>query len=194
MTLDFHALWTLTGMGTVVFSALAAPTLRSRAAVAAAFAAAVAFGVWIGAPSAEAIGLVTGCGAVLLLLRPATGVVAPVLAGALAGVWGMMLAGQGLPMWLGVGLGATWPVAVIACARSASFAPGRLRDESLFLVMICAVVAAVLPGVQDGWRAAVNLSLQSSQPAATQALPAWTLAVGVSALLLGGLYSLWSRR
>jgi hypothetical protein len=39
----------------------------------------------------------------------------------------------------------------------------------------------------------VNLSLQSP-PAAVLPLPAWTLLIGASALVLGGLYSLWSRR
>jgi len=194
MTLEFYVLWTLTGVGTVVFSALAAPTLRIRATMAAAFVTAAAAAAWFGTPPAETIGLITAGGAVLLLLRPATPAVAAIIGGALAGIWGIMLAGQGLPVWLGAGLGAAWPVAVVACARQAAFAPPRLRDEALFLVAVSAVAAAIVPGVQDGWRAAINLSLQSSPPLASGSLPAWTTAAGVSAVLLGGLYSLWSRR
>ena len=194
MTLEFYVLWTLTGMGTVVFPALAAPTLRTRAAMAAAFVIATTAGAWFGTPPAETVGLTAAGGAVLLLLRPAAPAVAPLIGGALAGIWGIMLAGQGLPVWLGAGLGAAWPVAVVACARQAAFAPPRLRDEALFVVAVSAMATAIVPGVQDGWRAALNLSLQSSQPLASGTLPAWTTAVGVSAVLLGGLYSLWSRR
>ena len=81
----------------------------------------------------------------------------------------------------------------LLAARPPSYAPPRTRDEALFVLTLLAAATAIVPGVQDGWRAAVNLSLQSP-PAAALPLPAWTLGVGVTALLLGGLYSLWSRR
>ena len=193
MTLDFHALWTLTGVGTVVFATLAAPKWRARAAAALAFAAATAAGAWAGPPPTAAGGLLVAGAAVTLLLRPGLRRASPIVAGALAGIWGVMLGAQNVPLPLAVPSGAACLIAGTWCARQPSFAPPRMRDEALFVLTILGAATAIVPGVQDGWRAAVNLSLQSP-PAAALPLPAWTLGVGVTALLLGGLYSLWSRR
>jgi hypothetical protein len=138
-------------------------------------------------------GLAVAGGAVTILLRPRSVVLAPMLAGALAGVWGMMLAAQDVALALAAPLAAVWPIAAALYARRPGFAPSRMRDEALMVLTVLGTVTAVVPGVQDGWRAAVNLSVQS--PAATaMPLPAWTLGVGASALALGALYSLWSRR
>ena len=193
MTLDFHALWTLTGVGTVVFATLAAPTWRARAAAAIAFAAATAAGIWAGPPPTAATGLLVSGAAVTVLLRPGLRGASAVVAGALAGFWGIMLGAQDVPLPLAVPAGAACLIAGAWCARQPSFAPPRMRDEALFVLTSLGAATAIVPGVQDGWRAAVNLSLQSP-PAAALPLPAWTLGVGVTALLLGGLYSLWSRR
>ena len=193
MTLDFHALWTLTGVGTVVFAALAAPSWRARTAAAIAFAAATAAGAWAGPPPTAAAALLVAGAAVTLLLRPGLRYTSPVVAGALAGIWGIMLGAQDVPLPLAVPAGAACLIAGTWYARQPSFAPPLMRDEALFVLTILGAATAILPGVQDGWRAAVNLSLQSP-PAAALPLPAWTLGVGVTALLLGGLYSLWSRR
>ena len=193
MTLDFHALWTLTGVGTVVFATLAAPTWRARTAAAIAFAAATAAGAWAGPPPTAAAGLVVAGAAVTVLLRPALRRASPIVAGALAGFWGIMLGAQDVPLPLAVPVGAACLVAGTWYARQPAFAPPRMRDEALFVLTILGAVTAIVPGVQEGWRAAVNLSLQSPA-AAAMPLPPWTLGVGASALLLGGLYSLWSRR
>jgi len=194
MTLNFHALWTLTGMGAVVFSTFLAPTRPSRALAAAAFAVTAAWSLWFGPPSPEVVGLAAAMGAIALLLRPASVLVGPVLGGGLAGVWGAMLAAQGVPWWLAVPLAAIGPVAACLRARRPEFAPPQLRDEALIIVTVCALAVAMLPGVMDGWQAAVNLSVQSSEQAAAAVVPAWTLAIGASALTLGALYSMWSRR
>jgi hypothetical protein len=193
MTLDFHALWTLTGVGTVVFAALAAATWRARAAAAIAFATATGAGAWAGPPPPAATGLLVAGAAVTLLLRPGLRYAAPIAGGALAGIWGIMLGAQNVPLLLAAPAGAACLIAGTWCARKPAFAPPRMRDEALFVLTILGAATAIVPGVQDGWRAAVNLSLQSP-PAAALPLPPWTLGVGVTALLLGGLYSLWSRR
>ena len=193
MTLDFHALWTLTGVGTVVFATLAAPNRRARAAAALAFAAATAAGAWAGPPPTAATGLLVAGAAVTLLLRPGLRGAAPIVAGALAGFWGIMLGAQDVPLPLAVPAGAACLIAGTWYARQPAFAPPRMRDEALFILTMLGAATAIVPGVQDGWRAALNLSLQS-RPAAALPLPAWTLGVGVTALLLGGVYSLWSRR
>ena len=193
MMLDFHALWTLTGVGTLVFATLAAPTWRARTATALAFSLATAAGAWFGPPPADAAGLLVAGGAVTMLLRQRVVVVAPLFAGSLAGLWGTMLAAQDVPVVLAAPVAAVWPAAALWYAREPSFAPPRLRDDALVLLTVLGAATAILPGVQEGWRAAVNLSLQSG-PAAALPLPAWTLGVGASALALGGLYSLWSRR
>jgi hypothetical protein len=194
MTLDFYALWTLSGLGTVVFSALAPATRTARAALAASFVGLSAVGAYTGVPSAQAAGLMVALGAALLLLRPGTPIAAAVVAGGSAGIWGVMLSAQGPPIWAGAGLAAVGLGTAMTWARRPTFAPPRMREEALFVLMVCAVATAMVPGVQDGWRAAVNLSLQSSPPAAATAVPTWALAVGVSAVTLGALYSLWSRR
>jgi hypothetical protein len=193
MMLDFHALWTLTGMGTLVFATLAAHTWRALAATALAFAAATAAGAWFGPPPADAAGLLVAGGAVTMLLRPRSAAVAPLFAGSLAGLWGTMLGAQDVPLALAVPVAAIWPAAALWYARQPAFAPPRLRDDALVVLTVLGTVTAVVPGVQEGWRAAMNLS-QQSPSAAGMALPAWTLGVGASALALGGLYSLWSRR
>jgi hypothetical protein len=193
MTLDFHALWTLTGVATLVFATLTTPTWRARTAAALAFAAATAAGAWFGPPPADATGLLVGLAAAAMLLRPRSVGLAPLLAGALGGAWGIMLAAQDVAPALAIPVAALGPAAAMWCARQPAFAPGRLRDDALIVLIVFGAVTAVVPGVLDGWRAAVNLSVQST-PAAPMPLPAWTLAVGGSALALGGLYSLWSRR
>jgi hypothetical protein len=193
MTLDFHALWMLTGVGTVVFATLAASTRRARAATALAFAAAAVAGGWFGPPPAEAAGLLIAGGAVTMLLRPRVVWAAPLFAGALAGLWGVLFAAQDVPLALAAPIAAMWPLAAAWYARAPGFAPPRMRDEALIALTIFGAATAVVPGVQEGWRAAVNLSVQST-PAASSALPAWTLGVGAGAMALGALYSLWSRR
>jgi hypothetical protein len=193
MTLEFHALWMLTGMGTLVFATLAAPTWRARAATALAFAAAAAAGAWFGPPPAESAGLLVGGAAATLLLRPRFAVLAPLLGGGLAGLWGAMLAAQDVALALAVPAAAVWPIATAWFARQPAFAPPRLRDDALVALTVLGAATAIVPGVQEGWRAALNLSLQSPA-AAVMPLPAWTLVVGATALALGGLYSLWSRR
>ena len=193
MTLDFHALWTLTGVGTVVFASLAAFSRQARAATAIAFAIATVAGGWFGLAPPEAVGLIVAGAAVTILLRPRFAFVAPLLGGGLAGLWGTMLAAQDVPLALAAPVAAAWPIAAALYARRADFAPPQLRDDALVVLTVLGTATAVVPGVIDGWRAAVNLSVQS--PSATaMPLPAWTLGVGASALVLGGLYSLWSRR
>jgi hypothetical protein len=193
MTLDFHVLWTLTGVATLVFATLTAPTWRARTAAALTFAATTAAGAWFGPPPADATGLLVGLAAAAMLLRPGSINLAPLLAGALGGAWGIMLAAQDVAPALAIPAAAVWPVAAMWCARQPAFAPARLRDDALIVLVVLGAVTAVVPGVLEGWRAAVNLSVQSA-PAAPMPLPAWTLAIGGSALALGGLYSLWSRR
>jgi hypothetical protein len=193
MTPDFHALWTLTGVAIPVFATLAAPTWRARAAAALAFAATTAAGARFGPPSADATGLLVGMAAAAVLLRPRAVGAAPLLAGGLGGAWGIMLAAQDVAPALAIPVAALWPTAAMWCARRPAFAPERLRNDALLVLVVFGAITAVAPGVQEGWRAAVNLSVQSA-PAAPMPLPAWTLAVAGSALAFGGLYSLWSRR
>ena len=102
MTLAFHALWILTTVGTVVFATLAAPTWRARAAAALAFLAATAAGAWIGPPPTGATSLLVAGAAATLLLRPGLRFVSPLIAGALAGFWGIMLGAQEVPPGLAI--------------------------------------------------------------------------------------------
>lgn len=116
--------------------------------------------------------------------------------GVVAGFWTAALAAQGLtslfarPLAVSVAL-----LTVFLAARRPTFVNEPLRQEALLFILVLGLVAAAVPGIIDGWHAGLNLTLQGSQPAAERAaMPAWTLAVVGTALVSGGVYSLWSRR
>jgi len=75
-----------------------------------------------------------------------------------------------------------------------SFAPEVLREEALLGLCLIGLVVAIVPGVTDGWQAAANLTIQPATPGPTTPVPTWTLALVGSAMALGAVYSLWSRR
>ena len=80
--------------------------------------------------------------------------------------------------------------------RRPGFAPPRLREEALLVMVALGLSMAALPGISEGWHAAVNLSVQGgpADPGPSAAMPGWTLIVASAALVCGGLFSLWSRR
>ena len=123
---------------------------------------------------------------------------AAVIAGLLGGIWSAVLTGQGLSSLAAIPAAAAVPaISAFLRARSATFAPPALVEEALVVLTAVGIAAAALPGIADGWRAAVNLSVQGSQsPSAVRdaAVPIWTLAAASAALISGGLFTLWSRR
>ena len=194
MTLSFHALWMLCALGPVVFGAAVGRRASDRLAIGAGFAAAATYAradrlpdpVWVAALVATAAGI--------YLFRPRYAVVAALLGGAAAGFWTGLLEVQGLS-WLVAAFVASATLAISArlATYRPRFAPETLRDEGLLIVALVSLAVAVLPGIQDGWHAAGNLTMAAERPPQT-AIPLWTLALLFVSTLLGALYSLWSRR
>lgn len=189
-----QALWMLTGLSAVVLATLSGHSRRGRAGLTVSFLLSALWCLRFAPPSPEAAGLATAAAAVVLLVRPGTAWIPPVLGGWLGGAWVALLAGQGAPVWLAVPAGAAWLAVPAWLAPRPGFAPPHLRDEALLLSAVFGIAVATLPGVTDGWQAALGLSLQTSQASPGAAIPAWALGIGVSSIALGALSSMWSRR
>jgi hypothetical protein len=199
MSSSLYAVWMLCALGSAVFAAAAAIRVRgismawrASATAGATFAIATTWTA-VGAPRPEQVGLAAAIGAGMHLARP-TSVVPCALAGTMAGAWGALAAAQGLSWFLAVPAGLTIPMSAAALARRRpGFAPPQIHDEALLVIAVCGLGLAMLPGVVEGWHAAVNLNL-GSRDVVARAAPVWTLAVVVAAAASGGVYALWSRR
>jgi hypothetical protein len=132
--------------------------------------------------------------AMFQILRPGRTALAAAAAGLLAGVWSRVLVLQGLPEAAALPLAACLPGLVQwVAARRPAFATRAARDEALAAVFVGAILAALLPGMLDGWRSAQALNIE--EPALdVLAVPAWAAAVGLGALASGGAWAAWSRR
>ena len=197
LSLPTLILWFVCGLGTAILAAVA-PVSRSTATAAGT---AFLIGAWWVqqpfAPAPRAIALAAGSMALWQVLRAPRRPYAAIVAGLLAGFWTAVLNQQGLPPAVAIALAAVLPAAsAYLRARQPAFAPPALREEALLVLGVVGIAGAALPGVAEGWHAAVNLSVQGGQPAnpADTALPAWTLAAASLALVSGGLFSIWSRR
>jgi hypothetical protein len=198
VTLEVLALWFVCSLGTAILAAVA-PLSRSALAV---LGAAFVTGAWWAqqpfAPSTPLVAIAAALMAVWQVARSPERPYAAVMAGILAGLWTAALNQQGLPLVVAIPAAAMLPIgSAYLRARREVFAPPALRDEALLVLAVVGTAAAALPGVAEGWHAAVNLSVQGGQPpapSADTAMPGWTLAVASVALVSGGLFSLWSRR
>jgi len=198
LSLQTLALWFVCGFGTAI---LVAVTPLSRASAAVAVTAFVAGAWWAQqafAPPPPAVALAAAASAIWQLVRAPQRPYAAGMAGLLGGIWTAALAGQGVPPLAAIAVAVLLPASsAFLRARSAAFAPPELVEEALVVLGVVGITAAALPGIAEGWRAAVNLSVQGGQSttvAPETALPVWTLAVASAALISGGLFSLWSRR
>ena len=162
------------------------------------FAVAVWWGQQPGAPTTAEISLAAGLMAIWQLVRSPRPIYAATMAGALAGLWTSVMTGPGMPLLAAIPLAGALPIAAaLLRKRRPGFAPPALREEALLLLAALSMAAAALPGILEGWHAAVNLSVKggpSAGPAADAIIPGWTIAVGSAALVSGGLFSIWSRR
>jgi hypothetical protein len=193
VTVTYHVLWMLCALGAIAFGATAARSWGRVAAFAAGFAAAGAGVAIRGLPDAAVVGAVAAAAVVLYLCRPRYALVAVAAGGALGGVWPELLWMQGLPRPV------AWPAAALVVAlpvwlaRSRpGFAPPVLQDDALLGVLAMGVGLAVLPGVLDGWQAALALNIGAAGGGGS--LPPWLVAAVMFALLMGALHSVWSRR
>jgi hypothetical protein len=197
VSLEVLALWFVCSLGTAILAAAAPFTRSAAAASGAAFVIAAWWAQQSFGPSVPVVAVAAALMAVWQVTRSPQRPYAAVMAGVLAGLWTAALNVQGLPLLVAIPAAATLPVAAAYLrARREVFAPPALREEALLVLAAVGTAAAALPGVAEGWHAAVNLSVQGGQPppSADNAMPVWTLAVASAALVSGGLFSLWSRR
>ena len=193
MTLFFHLVWMLCGLGTVVFAAAAARDGRRSLGLGAGFVAGVVL-ARSGPPDPSLAGGLALAAVAILLFKPHYGIAATALGGTLAGLWSALLQGQGLPFIAAPLVVAALIAVSVWLGRSRPvFAPDRLVDEGLLAVGALAIVAVTLPSILDGWQTAVALAATSTRPA-TVDLPLWTAALILTCTSLGGLYAAWSRR
>ena len=194
MTVTYHVMWMLCALGAITFGAAAARSRGRMAAFWGGFAMAAAWGVWRGLPDAPVVGALAAVAVAAYLFLPRYGWIAAAGGGLLGAVWPELL-------WLqGISRVVAWPVVLLAIALAAwlartrpQFAPKVLEDDALLVVMATGLVLAVLPGVLDGWQAALALNM-SGPVAGADSLPRWLVAVVAGALLVGGMHSVWSRR
>jgi hypothetical protein len=187
----FLGLWLLCGLASAVF-ATSAVGWRRHAALAAGFIAAALIVRPDRTPDLVWAGSVVAAVAALELLRPRTGLLAAACGGAAAGISVSLFQLEGVVLPLALLLAAL-PMAVSAVLVDLSprFAPPRLRDEALLIVLLLAVLVAAAPGVTGGWQSATMLNLGEKQ--ARMAVPGWALAVGAISIVAGGLHRIWVR-
>lgn len=182
-----QALWLVCGIGAAVFAAGPAGVARMAAVVA-------GFGLaaWAGTADAATVAgfaaVVAGCG----VFRPAWTTLPAFAAGVLAGTLGGLLASQGVPSPVALIAAALVPGATMALAGQGGFAPERVREEGMLLMLALGLGAAVGPAVLDGWRSAGSMNIAGNAAGeAAQAMPGWVVSVTGASVLLGGAWSLW---
>jgi hypothetical protein len=193
VTVTFYALWLLCVLGMVAFAASAARRARELAYMAIGWAAAVGWTATVGPPAPEVVGSIAFGGALLYLFRPRYAWAAAACGGVLAGVAATLLGLMGAPRAGSIVATALVVAGVVwLVRRRPAFAPEVVREEALLVIGALGLGVAMLPRVLDGWQAAVNLGAQA-EPARAM-VPAWTVFVLATSSVLGGAYSLWSRR
>jgi hypothetical protein len=142
--------------------------------------------VWVGGLAALAAGI--------RLLRPAWDLAAAACGGALAGVLAVQWQAQGLPAIASVIMAAAVPVtSAYLTWRSRAFAPARLVEEAVLLVLALGLLVATVPAISAGWQTARALNIESTA-GAKQMIPAWVLFLSGAAAASGGIVSLWRHR
>ena len=191
-TVLFYALWIVCGFGAVVF-ATAIRGWRNAVLCAAGFGAGAVVARVPGALDPEWVAALAAAVAVLALTWSRHQLVTSISCGLLAGLWAALFQVQGLPAAPAYVVAAAVPaLAAWLAARRPAFAPAVLRDEGLLVVFALGVVVATAPAIAEGWRAAMNLTVEpgtSGDP-----VPVWTLALAWLSLASGGAYAMWSRR
>lgn len=162
-----------------------------------------------------AIGMLAALWSGLVLAPPTRGALAALGSGAVAATGAGLLAGLGAANAAAAGAPALSAVAAFLLVpafagalghRRPGFAPARMREEALLVVLALGAITAALPMVADGWRTAAALSIGGDEWRSTAALsigeaaaapqppPVWTAWIAFGALGAGMLASLWRRR
>ena len=201
MTLTVHVLGLLSVLGAAVFGAAgvprgAVPRRRIWFFPAAGFLVTWPVASGIGGADPMAVGVTATAIAVAALLGRPPIYVASFASGAAAALWSRYLEVLGLPTWL------TIPVAVAVAAVAIwlsvvrpVFAPARLREEGLLLVLVLGLAVAFLPELVVGWQSASALNAGSLRDPSTVAQPAaWALVAAAAAAVAGGFVAARRRR
>ena len=192
LNLFFHALWTLSALGTVV---CAAEVRRPRDAWIFGLVFLAALG-WFGPqrpPDPSWVGFIAAAAAAHRLAWPDRTALMSAVGGLLAAVCATLIAFEGLHV-----AAAALAVAGVAgvsgylSTTKAAFAPARLREEAALALMLIGLGVAMAPGVVTGWGAAQALNLPDRNISAPM-VPSWVIAIGSGAILLGGAHRLWRR-
>ena len=195
MTVSFHALWMLCAFGVVVHATAAARRWQELSALAAGFVVAALLVSPQRLPDPTWVGIASTGAAAVVLFRPRFALVSAAWGGGLGGMLTALVEVQGLPAIVALAPPALLAATAAWWARTRpAFAPDVLRDEGLLVICLLGLMVAVVPGVLDGWQAAVNLAVEPATPVPTTPVPAWTFALVGTATALGVVYSLWSRR
>ena len=146
-------------------------------------------------PDPAWVGVFPAGAAIVMLFRPRTRCRRAPWGGALGGMLTAMTEVQGLHSAAALAAVVGARRETVWLARVRRVCARVLRDEALLGVCLLGLVVAVVPGVIDGWQAAVNLTIPArhARPGHGR-FPAWTLALVGTAMALGAMYSLWSRR
>jgi hypothetical protein len=197
MSASFHVFWLSCTLGSVALAAgPARPAAFSLTTVGLGLAAGLRLAFSRYSLSPETTALLIALAGAALLLSGRGAILRDALAGIVAGFAAIAWAQTtGLP---GASLGVALVVAAIPTLAAAylsavrpSFAPPAVRDEALLLTIALGLVAAVLPGIADGWRSAEALNVGAA--AAASAMPAWIVASVVGMAGLGAVYTWWRR-
>ena len=132
-------------------------------------------------------------GAAWRLARPRRAIVMIAAAGALAGLWAVLLQGVGVPSVAAVPGAALVPiVSAYLSMRRPAFAPPSLREEATLAILVLAVAVGMSSTVAQEWRSALALNatdiVSSSAP-----VPTSMLTFVVASMVLGGLWTLRRR-
>lgn len=201
MSLTIHVIGLLSVLGAAVFGATGVPHparagRRTWLVPAAGFVVTwpVASGVGVADPTASGA-IAAAVAAVALLRRPPPYVVS-LAGGAAAALWGRYLEVLGLPAWFAVPMAvAVTAVAVWLSVVRPVFAPVRLREEGLLLVLALGLAVAFLPELVVGWQSASVLNAGSLQDPLTAGQPAvWALVAAAAAAVAGGFVAARRRR
>ena len=182
-----HALGMLCGLGAATFATAAVGRWYGVALVPLGFAVAA---FWL-RPDPVWIGGLVALVAALQLVWPDRAALTAVSAGVLAGLWGVVLQGAGLPVLPALMLAASVPaVSMVLARRRKAFAPAALREEACLGVGLLGLTVAMGPAMTAGWGSAAALNLE---PGSGHVMEAWVLFVGGGSVAFGGIYTLWRR-
>lgn len=201
MTLTIHVIGLLSVLAAAVFGAagvspVAQPGRRTWFVPAAGFVVTWPVASAVGGAGPTAAGVIAATVAAAALLRRPPPYVVSLAGGAAAALWGRYLEVLGLPVWFAAPMAA----AVTAVATWLSvvrpvFAPARLREEGLLLVLALGLAVAFLPELVVGWQSASALNAGSLQDPLTAGQPAvWALVAAVVAAVAGGFVAARRRR